>query len=283
MKTLKLLTIGNSFSHNALTFLEPLATAEGRVNLVVGTASLGGCSLEKHWNLAEYTARHPEYKPYALNDAHGEVTLQEALAAEPWDFVTLQQVSAKSWLRDSFEPYLGQLIALVRALAPRAEILLHQTWAYRADSPFLPEKGLTPRGMHDGIEANYGFFARKYDLRVLPSGRAVQQARETPGRAFRWPDPDYDYASPVAPALPDQRHSLAVGWRWAINSTPDGRPVLTKDPNHLNSAGCYLIGCLWYELLSGYPIGNAAFVPEGLEAESAKFLRGVAHEVARNA
>jgi hypothetical protein len=282
VKTIRLLTIGNSFADNALTFLEPIAAGEGNVRFIVGRANLGGCSLEKHWKLASYTAQHPEYKTYPLRKtATGDVVwanLQEALVAEKWDFVTLQQVSARSWRADTFEPYLGQLVGLVRSLARKAELLLHQTWAYQADSPFFAENGLTQRLMHERIRKAYRQYAKVYGCRILPSGDAVQRAREAAGHAYVWPESDCGYKHAAAPALPQQKNSLAVGWHWAIRETAEGVPELRLDANHLNSRGNYLIGCVWYEALTGLALGRKPFVPAGLTSTDAAFLRRVAHE-----
>ncbi len=282
MKTIRLLTIGNSFADNALTYLEPLAESGG-VRFQVGRANLGGCSLEKHWNLANYSAGQPEYPTYTLGrNADGQprqANLRQALAAEPWDFVTLQQVSAKSWRRDTFEPFLGQLIGLVRQLAPTAEMLLHQTWAYRSDSPFLPDNGLSQALMHARIAANYRHFADRYQLRLLPSGEAVQQARTTPGHSFVWPEEDFDYKFAKAPQLPRQQHSLACGWHWAIREAPEGIPELRLDANHLNGRGCFLAGCVWYATLTGQPATGTTYLPPGLEAKDAAFLRQTADAV----
>jgi hypothetical protein len=285
MKTLRLLTIGNSFADNALTYLEAMAASTKRVRFRVGRTNLGGCSLEKHWNLAAYTRSHPEYKPYNLgpsrSGASRPVTLQEALVAENWDFVTLQQVSAQSWRRESFEPYLGKLHALVRERAPRAKILLHQTWAYRADSPFLPENSMTQELMFERIRETYRHFAARYKCGLLPSGEAVQRARRAPGHAFCWPEPGFDYQHARAPALPRQEHSLAVGWHWAISWTADGIPAMRLDANHLNAEGCYLAGAVWFEALTGLDVREVSFRPAGIPAKTRAFLRDTAHEAVR--
>jgi len=111
MRTLRLLTIGNSFSRDATAFLEEIARSGGAAAFEIGRCDIGGCSLQKHWNLAAYTARHPEYRPYRLRAAPDggavEVNLQEALAAAPWDFVTLQQFSGWSWIRSTLNPIWG--------------------------------------------------------------------------------------------------------------------------------------------------------------------------------
>lgn len=282
MKTLRLLTIGNSFSQNALAHLEAIAASAGAVAFHVGCASLGGCSLEKHWNLARYTEREPAFKTYhvgaAADGAPCEATLQEALTLAPWDVVTLQQVSHKSFRRETFEPWLGKLHGLVTRLAPQARVMLHQTWAYRSDSPFLPENGLTQSAMAERIIDNYAHFSAVYGCGVLPSGKAVARARACEGAAFRWPDPDYEYQRAEAPALPAQPHSFAVGWHWQISNTPDGIPRLSLDANHLNTRGCYLAGCVWYSALTGLDVTAVSYVPPAMDAADAAWLRAVAQE-----
>jgi hypothetical protein len=157
--------------------------------------------------------------------------------------------------------------------------LLHQTWAYRSDSPFLPENGLTQDIMHERIVEAYRQYSRETGCRVLPCGEAVHRARQADGRRFVWPDADFDYRdSANAPALPRQDHSLASGWRWAIENTPDGIPALRLDATHLNAAGCYLIGCVWHETLTGLDVTGVDFVPESMDNETAAFLRRTAHE-----
>jgi hypothetical protein len=283
MKTIRLLTIGNSFSENALTYLEAMANSTSSVRFHVGRASLGGCSLEKHWNLAEYTARVPEHKTYRIrpgaDGATIEGSLQVALSLEPWDYVTLQQVSTKSWRPETFQPHLGKLHGLVREHAPQAKVMLHQTWAYRSDSSFLPQNGLTQELMFERIRSTYARYAAELGCGVLPSGEAVQRARRASGRTFAWPDAAFSYLDPTsAPALPRQDHSLAVGWHWAINDSPEGIPELRNDPNHLNAPGCYLIGCVWFERLTGLDARSVSFHPAEVDADTATFLRATAHE-----
>ena len=280
MKTIRLLTIGNSFSNNALHYLEDIAAGTGRVRFEVGRVSLGGCSLEKHWNLAQYSAAHPEFRPYALAQSpDGEpvmANLRTALTHEPWDIVTLQQASPQSWIRESFQPYLGQLCDMARELAPQAEIMLHQTWAYRTDSPFLVENSLTQDIMHQRIEANYRDYGRELGCRVLPCGTAIQLARQAPGRQFLWPETDFDYRNSGPPSLPQQAHSFAVGWSWAIEGTPDGIPQMCLDPKHLSARGCYLAGCVWFSAMTGLPIDASTFMPDDIPPEDVAFLRGIA-------
>jgi len=283
MKTIRLLTIGNSFANNALTYLQDLAASTGEVRFEIGRANLGGCSLQKHWNLAQYTRRNPDYGTYRLGASEDgtrqEVSLQKALAAAPWDCVTLQQVSWDSWRRDTFQPFLRHLHELIRERAPQATVFLHQTWAYRSDSPFFPQNGLTQEITFERIREAYAHYAGELRCPVLPSGQAVQEFRQAPGHGFSWPDPEFEYRDAQAPALPRQENSLAVGWRWAINSSRNGIPELRLDANHLNATGCYLVGCVWYECLTGLDARSVTFRPEEADEEDASFLRATAHKV----
>ncbi|MBN2711397.1 MAG: DUF4886 domain-containing protein [Planctomycetes bacterium] len=285
MKTIRLLTIGNSFSNNALTFLADIAASGGEVTFDVGKASLGGCSLEKHWNIATYSEKHPEPKSYDLQKNEDgssiKANLREALAFKEWDFVTLQQVSRKSWRRETFQPYLDNLLGLVRKLAPQAKPLLHQTWAYRTDTPYFTENSITQEIMHRRIVENYNHFSSETGCGILPSGEAVNRARQIEGRKFTWPEEDYNYQFPEAPVLPRQEHSLAVGWFWEITNTPEGVPEMRRDSNHLNRTGCYLAGCVWYEILSGLDVTSTTFAPEEVDGDTAKLLRSIAHETAQ--
>ena len=283
MNIIRILTIGNSFAENALAYLEAIANSTAAVRFEVGRANIGGCSLEKHWNLATYTERRREHKTYRIWMSPDGVTragsLQDALVAKPWDYITLQQVSHQSWRRDTFQPHLGLLHDLVRRRAPQAKILLHQTWAYRSDSPFLPQNALTQELMFEHIRTTYAHYALELGCDVLPSGEAVQRFRRSPGRTFSWPDIDFDYQNAEAPALPRQDHSLAVGWGWGINDTAKGIPELRLDANHLNAHGCYLVGCVWFERLTGLDVRSVEFHPAEIDAEAAVFLRATAHDV----
>ncbi|MGD0112545.1 MAG: DUF4886 domain-containing protein, partial [Armatimonadota bacterium] len=57
-KTVRLLTVGNSFSENATTYLPELVKAGGNT-LIMGHADLAGCSLERHITHAKAAAADP--------------------------------------------------------------------------------------------------------------------------------------------------------------------------------------------------------------------------------
>jgi hypothetical protein len=275
----RLLTIGNSLAQDATRQLEQIAAAHpGNVALSIGKANLGGCSLEKHWNLVEQCDLLPDVKPYNFYLTGEEcrpITLREALISQPWDYVTLQQVTDLSWRPETYHPYIDRLHALVRELAPHAQPAIHQTWAYRADATPFAEWGIDQQRMYDGLTEAYNGVARQFQCRILPCGHAFQKARALLRFAA---DPRFDYANPTPMALPDQSASLIVGYHWRTGNTPSGKAEFHQDCRHGNTAGCYLAGAVWFEMLTGESILENPFRPDGVGAQMWELLRQVAHE-----
>lgn len=281
----RLLTIGNSFADDATAFLPAMAKAAGK-QLVVVRANLGGASLERHArHLAAFNRSpdDPEARPYKnlVNPLTGERLdrgLPEALALCPWDFVTVQQVSQLSFLPETYHPYVDQLMAAVRAAAPQAEILVHETWAYREDHPLFAEPGgITPQSMDEGLRAAYRQLAHQTGCRLIPVGDAWRAARETARWRFT-PAKTFDATQAKPGLLPDQSASLNVGWHWAKRAG-DGKLELLLDAKHANTAGRYLAAAVFYLVLFDADQVPAAYVPDGLSAADAAGLRAIAVQV----
>lgn len=231
--------------------------------------------MEVHWKKIEANEKDAEDKA----GLYGMRSLRTELAAEAWDFVTIQQASIKSHDVDTYRPFAAQLQAYVKKHAPKAELLLHQTWAYRSDDPrFAPKEPKvepsTQEAMYQGLRSAYGAIAKELGVRLLPVGDAFWMAERDPAWGFK-PDGKFDRKSAVHPALPDQAHSLHVGWTWS--PLKDGQRTLQYDGHHAGVAGEYLGACVWFEVLFGEsPVGNA-FVPKGVTAEEAAYLQKTAH------
>lgn len=276
-ETVRVLTIGNSFAGNACKYLKEIA-ADGGVDLRIGTANLGGCTLQRHASLARQSESDPTHRPYTrvVDSNRTHLSLQEYLVAEDWDYVTLQQMSALSFKSETFHPHIDELVAIIGKLAPQAKILIHQTWAYRPDSPLLKEWEMTQQEMYDGIVEAYDSVAKQFDAMILPVGHAFHRVRSTPGRQVVVPDPDYDYENPVHPKRPNQANSLVAGWYWDVRGE---NPNLRLDFKHANTAGCYLAGLVWYEVLTGNDAREIQYTPRGVKQDDQGFLREVAHDV----
>src|SRR6185436_18475692 len=91
-KTVRLLTVGNSFSRNATHYLGDLATADGN-KLIHRPIVVGGASMQLHADQAQRFERGPGAKDGLYANGH---SLRQDLLADRWDFVTIQQASIKS-------------------------------------------------------------------------------------------------------------------------------------------------------------------------------------------
>ena len=276
-KVVRLLTVGNSFSANACQYLPALAKASGN-SLIWHQAGIGGGTMAQHWakfECNEHDPKDPEGR-YAITQR----SLREELTAEPWDFVTLQQASVFSHNPATYRPYARQFQDLIKSLAPQAQLLMHQTWAYRADDARFtgtntpPDEPKTQQAMVDQLTAAYNTIAAELGVGVIPVGDAFSLADTDPVWGFK-PDTNFDPATAVFPALPKQTHSLHMGWQW---KNAKGKKTLGMDGHHASVAGRYLATCVFYEVLFKESTVGNKYRPKGLDAAYARFLQETAHK-----
>lgn len=280
-KTVRLLTVGNSFSHNATHYLGDLAKAGGDT-LVLREDNVGGASLELHWGKAQAAENDPADK---LGKYTAGRNLKDDLTRERWDFITIQQASIKSHDLATYRPFAKQLADYIRQHAPGAKLLLHETWEYRVDDPRFAVKEPKPGEpksqdeMYRGLASAYSTIAKELDVRLLPVGDAFHLANRDPQWGYHAPSTPFNSKAAKPGELPDQTHSLNVGWAWKKQT--NGKTTLGMDGHHANMAGEYLGACVWYEVLFGKSVETNSFVPKGLDADYAKFLRATAHRVVK--
>ena len=281
-REIKLLTVGNSFAQDSTAYLTDFAKAAGRPLLLRG-ANLAGHTLEQHVKRLQAYEANPadvEGRGYTnpVTRKNKDWSLREALESEKWDFVTIQQASPKSFLPETYEPFAGILVAYIKKYAPTAEILVHETWAYREDHGFFNKgDGFDQKGMYDKLRAAYADLARGYGFRIIPVGDAFQLARARERWTFAGPDKDFDYKAPPADALPRQPGSLNVGWVWK-KSPKTGKVEFTLDAIHANRDGRYLGAAVFFEVIFGESVVENSFVPPGMDPADARLLREIAHE-----
>lgn len=270
-KTVRVFMIGNSFSQNASRYLPDMAL-EGEYTLELGHAEPGGCSLQRHWDsVAAYlqdTSRGKLYKGKSL---------YELLSKGKWDFVTIQQVSLSSTDEKTYEPYAKKLYDFVKQLQPSAEVVIHQTWAYRTDAKIFGrvdsmQNTKTQQEMWEKSRAAYHSLSKQLGgLRIIPVGDAFYAVATNSKWGFK-KDDAFDSANAVAPALPAEQNSINVGYSWTANNK------LKFDPNHANEAGCYLAGMMWYGTLFGEDPAKLYFKPQSVSEEFAAFLKETASQ-----
>jgi hypothetical protein len=125
----------------------------------------------------------------------------------------------------------------------------------------------------------YRTIAKELGIRRIPVGDAFFAADTDPKWGYK-PDPKFDPKSAKAPALPDQTHSLHIGWRWV---TKGGTASLQMDGHHASPAGEYLGGVVFYEFLYGTSAVGNEFRPDGMDADYARFLQVTAHKAIERA
>ncbi len=246
LPTLRVLAIGNSFSEDAVEqYLYELGREAGQ-NLIIGNAYRGGQGLESHWNVVKKGEAAFEYRKVVggkLTNKKG-VVLDSILTDEPWDIITLQQVSQDAGLYHTYSPYLSQLIQYIRPRVTNKNVKygFHQTWAYSHDAA------------HQGF-ANYSndqqiMYASIVDAlqRVMndnnvlsfyvPSGTAIQNMRTTP--------------------LGDH---------------------MNRDGYHLDKVvGRYTAACTWVEALTGKSPVGMKYRPANVRPAVASIAQQAAHD-----
>ena len=244
-KTLKILTIGNSFSEDAQAWLWPIAKKAGVENVYLGSMYIGGCDLDTHYNNAMTNAKAYTYR---LNRDdqwidHDGYTLAEAISSQDWDFISFQQTSLKSGQESTFSKLLPLINYTKAQLRDNAHptLVWHMTWAYQQGYFALNDYGGSQEVMYHAItETVKKIVLPIEDLKiVIPSGTAIQNARTS-----------------------------FVG------------DTLNRDELHLSyDLGRYIAGLTFFKALTGWDLGEDMYVPAGItEAQ-----RTVAVEAVNNA
>lgn len=278
-RTVRLFVIGNSFSENATRFLPELAR-DGGHKVVLGRAEINGAPLQAHWEAvaaAEKNPDDPKGKPY------GGKSLRDLLGSGVWDIVTIQQASIVSASVSTYQPYAGNLRDYIKKLQPQAEVVIHQTWAYRSDARKFSavdatRTAQTQQEMWEESRKSYRRTAGELGVRLIPVGDAFWKVSSDSQWGYK-KDATYDFDKPVFPLLPDQTNSLYGGYWWVEGK--DGTENLSFDANHANTAGCYLAALVWYGFLFDESPEKLAFTPKTVPVDFGKYLRQVAWQTVK--
>ena len=259
-----MLTIGNSFADSVFEFLPKIAEESEGDALTLERANHGGCELDRHWSYVEKEEAEPNARMY-LN---GTMKLREILESENWDIVTIQQASHKSWQPESYMPHAEKLRDYIKKHAPQAEVVVQQTWAYTADDGRIKKGGawgFDQSGMYERISKAYAAAAKTLNLRVIPTGYAIQKARARQGDRKR-PMPSDDYPQTI---------EFSDDFVGGATFEPDAKGEIKQyaDTIHLNTRGKYLQACLWFSFLFGKPALEIKFKPDSISEKDAAFIR----------
>ena len=185
--TLRILAVGNSFSDDGTMYLPDLLEGANIHNVIIARLYIGGCSLERHCkeyreNLHNYRySKSTENKWVTVKE---EASLTDGLCDEPWDIVTIQQSSPLSGFWESHQPWMHELIGIIRERCtnPEATIVWHQTWAYASNSDHknFPDYDRDQSKMYLMICDCLSRIQDSEDLPVvIPCGNTIQALRST--------------------------------------------------------------------------------------------------------
>lgn len=236
---MKILSIGNSFSCDAHSYLYRISHAE-KNDFTAVNLSIGGCTLERHYRNMLGDSRDYSLLVGGLSTGFN-MSIKEALLSRAWDVITIQQGSPRSFDYDSYMPYLEDLVAYFRHMCPHAKIYLQETWGYETGSARIERMGF--RTMEEMSERVFAAYAKAAEIvkadGIIPSGHGML----------------------------------------ALNRAQDA-PV-HRDTFHAGlGAPRYMLGCIWYETLTGKPVTCTDYSDFDVEVspEEAALAREIAHK-----
>lgn len=284
-KELRVLAVGNSFSVCVTRNLPQMVASVPGNRIILTSATIGGCSLERHWNewsKAEKDAKHAPYGIKVIDSDNisaqksGKGNVNDLLKNNKYDIITIQQNSANSWKYATYQPYAKNLIAVIKKYQPQAEIVIQQTWSYRSDSSRLKKWKINNTTMFEKLSAAYAELAKANGFRVIPTGYSVQIFRaKTPVK----------FVAPDLKALEKLQNKEAHGFdgevvgycKWMRNRKTK-EYYLGRDCSHLNPHGEYMQAAVWFNSLFDVPATQVKYIQPGMKPEQAKFLLECAQE-----
>ena len=240
---IRILAIGNSFSEDAIEqYLYELADAGGH-EMIIANLYIGGSSLEQHANNAQNSASAYSYRKIVngQKDSESDYTIERAIRNESWDYISFQQVSQLSGVADSYFPHLTYLIDYAKQFTtnPDVEFILHQTWAYSANS-------------------NHSGFPTYDNDQMTMYNAIVQAANEAADRA------NIDIIIPSGTAIQNGRTSI-------VGDTFD------RDGYHLETTyGRFTAASTWYEMITGDDVVQNSYVPSSITPIRAEIAKNAA-------
>ncbi|MBQ7824597.1 MAG: DUF4886 domain-containing protein [Bacteroidaceae bacterium] len=240
--TIKILAIGNSFSEDGVEYLDEIANAAG-VPIIIGNLSIGGCSLQKHWeNIAadrhQYVYRKNKNNKFTSTKKY---SILQGLMDENWDYISIQQASQYSGMEQTYYPYIKDILIYLKNYAtnPHVKFAFQQTWAYAQNSTHggFKNYGKDQNEMYRRIVETTKKVTQQENISiVIPSGTAIQNLREVVG------------------------------------------DTLCRDGYHLSyTLGRYTAACAWFEALCKRKITGNSFIPNGISLQITTEAQKAAH------
>lgn len=232
-KEWKILCIGNSFSQDTTRLLSKVALHCGAERIRVVNLFVPGCSVRMHWKHA-----NKDMPAYRLEDDRGHglmitpnFRISQALAADTWDWVCIQQGSSDGSFYSREESYdcLPKLIQYIRQrVSGETRIAFNMTWVGE------PEHKHREMVFYNGDQV--GLYQRIADLT----------------KRLILPMEGVDCVSPVGTAIQNAR----------LYTTRK----LTRDGYHLSlTLGRYIASLTFWKALTGADIRKVEWMPQDVD------------------
>lgn len=210
-ETIRILSIGNSYSVDQQRYVHQMAQAAG-VDILVGNAYIGGCTFRKH--LEKYETNAKSYTYYENSESiKTNATLSEIISKHDWDYVTFQcGTESKSTIIND-NPYLNSLANIIHEAQPQADLVYNLSWP-------------------DGTNSTRDYFKVSFD-----SSQDKHFAHLVKCATSAYNDLDMPYVTPG-------------GVAYRIAYTQFGND-LHRDGYHMSDLGRYLMACVWFEFFTG--------------------------------
>ena len=246
--TLKILGIGNSYTIDSMRMLGAVYQAEKNQNVELSVAYKGGCRLDQH--VSFYHNNEAAYAFYQWNAQTGkwvttkDMTLQEIIAADDWDLVSMQQGSTKSGVESTYNSDIQAIQGFVKdGLGYTPTFFWNMTWSY-------PGVDIEGDGVTMESASNASAFFNTYNGDQEYMYQMITQTVQNkilPDTTFKW-------IMPVGTAVQNMKSSYL---------TPH---ELYRDYTHLNDYARLMAAYVWFCKLEGVPTDSFKldYIPDAL-------------------
>jgi len=189
-----LLSIGNSFSDDAHMYLYDVLSTDGIDDIIIANLYIGGCTLEHHSINLKENKKEYDFKVYDKNGytIYNEYSILDGLKYTEWDYITFQQASYLSGIKESYYSNDGILYFdilrdyCLKNIKNDPKFLFHETWSYEKgfDGDTFRNYNYSQELMEIKINEVLNDVVKKceYFSSVIPNMEIVKHLRVTHGR-----------------------------------------------------------------------------------------------------
>ena len=245
---LNVLMIGNSFADDTIFYAKNIAASYG-ITLNIFDAYIGGCTINTHYSnmqndTAAYSMRSTNGTSWVYQD---NMTLNQIIDSNTWDYITFQQASAEVGRPDAYNNLEGFVGIVRNRVGPDPKFYWYQTWAYD----------------HDYMEYyDYFSYFNNDQLAMFNATNTCYQNKVAPTNLFE--------------------KTIFAGTAVQNMRTSYMQDTISRDGKHMSTGhGRYLLGLNFVSNLLGidYDLSPCSYFPEGINSS----FKNVAYESIRNA